>query len=190
VTAPGRRAWDRQADETDKAWHAFNVHLRTGPGRTLAGTAEALGKAPGYREHLKRWSARYDWRMRAAVYDEWLEARVHERYADDVAEMNQNHVRLAKAAQALVARTLQHYSERDTARLSELRRRQREGEPISDQLLRPSLQPNELARLMDTAVKVERQAAGLSAQPTGELEQLSDDELLAIVGAEADQLER
>lgn len=186
--AEHRRAWDRRPAETEKAWHAFNVWLRLGPGRTQGQLCEALGKAPGYRNHVKTWSAKYDWRLRGAAYDEWLEARVHERYSDDVAQMNANHVQLAKAAQGLVARTLQHYNTREDARLGELRRRQQEGERISDALLRPTIAPNELARLMDVAVKIERQAAGLAtSQAAAELEGLSDEELLAIVQAEVER---
>jgi len=62
----GASTWERQPDESEPAYAAFEHFLRSGAARTIRGTARALGKA---RSLLTRWARQHGWRARARAYD-------------------------------------------------------------------------------------------------------------------------
>ena len=57
--------WQRQENESDKAYQAFKIYLES-ENRSLQKVAKSLHKDPTL---IRRWSAKYDWRKRAAAYD-------------------------------------------------------------------------------------------------------------------------
>ena len=58
--------WDRQPDESAKAYAAFTAYRDGGPQRSLRATSKQLGRS---RSLLNAWSARYGWVHRAEAYD-------------------------------------------------------------------------------------------------------------------------
>ena len=70
-----RKRWERLEGETDKAFAAFEAFLLAGEARTVAGTYRAVyGRdagvdPPGW---FREWAGRFDWRSRAAAYDDAL----------------------------------------------------------------------------------------------------------------------
>src|SRR5512138_2606357 len=58
--------WEQQPRESDKAFAAFSVYLSQGPERSLAKTAEKLGRS---KLLMERWSSRHDWPARVAAYN-------------------------------------------------------------------------------------------------------------------------
>ena len=62
-------AYERLPDEGEAPWLAFEHFRLAGPGRTIAATAKALGRAhQTYREY----SMKFRWRERALAWDEEL----------------------------------------------------------------------------------------------------------------------
>lgn len=61
-------AWERQPEETARAYEAFVVYRDLGPARSLAKVGQALGKSTGL---MERWSRTHEWVARV----EALEAR-------------------------------------------------------------------------------------------------------------------
>lgn len=61
------RPWDRQPEESGRAFQAFAAYRDLGPERTLDKAAAAYGRHVSL---MRRWSARYGWRVRAAAWDD------------------------------------------------------------------------------------------------------------------------
>lgn len=181
----GRRAWDRRPGETDRAWAAFNAYLRLGPERTLADAAEAIGRPRGYRETLKYWSVKYDWRIRAAAWDEHVEARVNDARTDELEQAARRQARIAEAALGLVASTIKGYYQREEARQAEVQRLQSIGSPVDPSLLTPTLRPTDVARLLDVAVRTQRLALGAA---TDRIEVTGEDAVRAAAQRASDAL--
>lgn len=59
--------WERQPEETAKAFEAFAIYRDMGNDRSIAKVAEKLGKSEAL---LHRWSSRYEWVKRAAAWDD------------------------------------------------------------------------------------------------------------------------
>lgn len=51
-------AWERQENESAKAYEAFSLYRDLGPERSLARVGQTLGKS---RALMERWSSRHDW---------------------------------------------------------------------------------------------------------------------------------
>lgn len=63
------QAWERQPEETAKAFEAFAIYRDMGNDRSIAKVAEKLGKSEAL---LHRWSSKFDWVKRAAAWDDEL----------------------------------------------------------------------------------------------------------------------
>jgi hypothetical protein len=179
--------WDRaDAGETARRFAAFATYRDLGPERSIRKAAAAFYKDGGGAANVRRleaWSSEHRWPARAAAYDRWLDAQLIERRREEHLEMAGRHITIAQAAQALVARELQLLEERETARLRELKRRNETGMPIDPELLKPSITPQSLARLLDVAVKTERISAGLATEihDDVDVEEMTDEELRRIL---------
>lgn len=69
--------WERQPVETQKAYAAFLIYLNlVDSERTLAATAAALGKTPGYKNCLKDWASRWSWRKRLDAWQGHRDAEI------------------------------------------------------------------------------------------------------------------
>jgi hypothetical protein len=63
--------WDRQPDETPKAYAAFRLYYEMPPGeRSLAKVSAALGHASD--SVVEKWSSHNGWRERVAAYDDYI----------------------------------------------------------------------------------------------------------------------
>lgn len=97
------RAFERQEEETQTAYQAFQKYLELGPERTLALATDAVyGRSKkGVRKkpvgQIEKWAKRFDWHERAHAWDDLLQmermdaVREAEREkAHDLATRNQN----------------------------------------------------------------------------------------------------
>ena len=91
-TPDPEQRWGRQKGETVKAFQAFVIYRDQGPARSGYKVADELGKSTTL---IGRWSARWDWVERAALYDAHL---------DRVRRLeNEDKLRLAKNKQVKIA---------------------------------------------------------------------------------------
>jgi len=76
--------WERQVNESERAYQAFDVYRRLGLDRSLVKAAREVGKS---RQLLERWSVRHCWQDRMLAWDshrrrvehaEWMERRSRE----------------------------------------------------------------------------------------------------------------
>jgi hypothetical protein len=152
--------WERQDNETDAAWSAFQVYRDLLPADRSYDAAyrEKYNKPPTAHAplYLRRWAHAHNWRERAAEYD---------RHQDEVIR------------EALVTRRLQ--ARQETADLGELLRKkaanaarmlvavtQQAGEMNGREvwILEVKLTPSDIARLASTGVELERLALGESTE--------------------------
>lgn len=77
------QAWERQPEETPKAYEAFCAYRDMGSDRTLAKVGEQLGKSDAL---MERWSAKYDWVRRAAAWDDELDRQTARELMRDMAK--------------------------------------------------------------------------------------------------------
>jgi hypothetical protein len=92
-----RHAWDRLDGESSKAYAAFRVYRDQGPNRSLEGMTST---AP-------RWSSRWDWVMRAALWDDEIAMADDRRRLESIRTMHDNHQRAARIAIAKALAALQ-----------------------------------------------------------------------------------
>ncbi len=78
IPVDGVEAWDRQPDETDKAFAAFAAYRDLGADRTVAKAIEALGKKPNYRSTCEAWSRQWSWVARVGAWDSYEDRRKRE----------------------------------------------------------------------------------------------------------------
>lgn len=70
------KPWERQPEETDKAFQAFCKYRDQEPHERSAATIARDGPAMGYKTRLnvlKKWSAKHGWRRRAGAWDNELD---------------------------------------------------------------------------------------------------------------------
>ena len=131
--------WEKQKDESNKAYNIFCIYRDLGPNRSLEKTRQKLGKSAGYTRWMQTWSSQYDWVTRAQAYDAYIERKEREEkekaILEKAAEMADRHVKLAKAFQQRIAQALQQI---DPAQLS----------------------PSDMAKWLDVATKLERLSIG------------------------------
>lgn len=104
--------WERQPDETSKAFEAFCEYRDMGTQRSLSKVAAKLQKSETL---MGRWSGNYRWVERATAWDaeqarKELEAAEAQRIKDVVA-MRKRHADLANAMLVKAARALQRIPE-------------------------------------------------------------------------------
>jgi hypothetical protein len=61
--------WLRQPGESEKAFAAFNCYLELGDGRTISAVGQKQGKS---RSQIDGWRGKFEWKERAAAYDNYL----------------------------------------------------------------------------------------------------------------------
>lgn len=64
--------FERQPNESSKAFEAFRLYRDMGPERSAEAVAKKLGKS---RKGLDRWSSRFSWVDRARAWDDFLDAK-------------------------------------------------------------------------------------------------------------------
>lgn len=151
--------WDRLDGETPPAWQAFTTYRDMGPARSLHKVAQELSKSDAL---MKRWSAEHAWVLRASAWDAeqdrmWqVTLRASQRKAVD------RNVKLATDTMSMLAKA------------------------VSEMAAKVELfKPSDIARLMDSAVRLEAAAyAHIQAAPVGgdgledvDLDSLTDEEI-------------
>jgi len=127
--------WEKQKNESNKAYHIFCIYRDLGPDRSLDKTRQKLGKPAGYTRWMHTWSSKYDWVTRAQAYDDYLERKKREEKEKAILEMAERHARLAMAFQQRVAERLREINQSE-------------------------LSPSDMAKWLDIATKLERLSRG------------------------------
>ena len=79
------RLWERQNDESGKAYEAFGVYRDMGAARTVSAVARQLRKS---RALIDRWKRQWNWEERARAYDRELERAAYEEAVKAMREMS------------------------------------------------------------------------------------------------------
>lgn len=124
--------WDRQAQESGKAYAAFIEYRDMGIERTTRKVAEKVGKNVSL---IQRWSRAHGWVDRVAAWDQDLDRQARAAQIRAIRDMNDRHARTAVVLQTKAAERLRE--------------------------LQPSeLSPETALRYIAEAVKLERVARG------------------------------
>jgi hypothetical protein len=133
--------YNKQRDETAKAWHAFTIYRDLGVSRTQIKVAAELGKKPDYSTVLSRWSTMWSWVERAAAWDAEVDRRKREGDLKAIEKMRERHIQQGMAFQGLAAKSLQKYLKLED---------EKGNEAI------PTLSPDQVAKLADLGIRLER----------------------------------
>ena len=176
------KPWERQEGESDKAFAAFRVYLEMGPKRSIAAVAQECTKSVSL---IKRWSKRWDWRVRVRKHTDSLTAKTdrqvqHQAEIKGIELMGSTEVigRTSMLARASAADLLNEQGEFDIADV----RRRGLGYLISGVKTRTTTQPNG-ARTVTQEFKVENRKGFLELMGKHHLlwsdESMDWDEILA-----------
>jgi hypothetical protein len=137
--------WGRQKGESAKAHKGFALYRNMDPReRSWDRTAQAYGC---HRSQIAEWSKKYRWSERVDRWDQHSERLALAAQEDGIREMNQRHATLAVVT---LQKLLQRLVGDDEAGVV---------------ALNPSLlSPSDVARLMETATKVERLSRGSESE--------------------------
>lgn len=130
--------WDRQDDEPEKAYSYFALYRDLGRTRTVAKAAAEVHKS---RDYLHKLASTWRWVQRAQAWDREQDRLYSEGLAERRRDMAERHARIASALQAKIVARLQSL---DPAALT----------------------PNDIARWLEVATRVERLALGLPDSTT------------------------
>jgi len=140
--AEDRRPWHRQPHETNVAFSDFMTFLTLGEKRTLTETARIVGKS---HSTISKWSAKWNWYMRAAAYEEHYLLLRLESIEAEKDEMFVRHRAVAQTALTIVEQSLASKQEQILEQI-------RNEEPVT------AMKDDSLIRLFDVALKAERMA--------------------------------
>lgn len=96
--------WERQPEETEKAYEAFLVYKNLGPGRTFTAVSRRLQKSGTL---IQRWKNRYNWEQRAAAFDRENERKEQQSIQKARAQMVKRHIKLGLAVQGKAIKALE-----------------------------------------------------------------------------------
>ncbi len=100
-----KNLWERQENESNKAFQAFCIYRDLGAGRTLAKVAEKLRKSY---DLIRRWSKNYFWQNRADAWDKFISEKAAEKAAEEYSKMLEVQINLGKMLQAKAAKAIQN----------------------------------------------------------------------------------
>ena len=149
------RPWERNATESDVHWRCFLRYRNTGsmngdtPGRRVKKNVAELEGVD--QRDLARWSAEHSWRERATLYDMHLDSLA--------LELTEKNIRAMHARHARSARLLQRFAGTEIGKLA-AKAEERTHDPVDD------AKPADVARIMDTGIKLERLASGEATERT------------------------
>jgi DNA-binding transcriptional ArsR family regulator len=150
--AAGKEAWDRLAGESSRGYSAFCAYRDMGPSRSLRKQAASDKPATNLRQ-LQYWCSRWWWVERCQRYDDYREKEIRAQNEKEQRDMHKRHSNVALLGMNIAVKGLETL----------LTNVQNGGGNIN---------PADLTRLLETAVKVERMARVDSLQCT-ELKELS-----------------
>lgn len=126
------KPWERQPNETPKQFAAFTFYRDMGISRNYDAVAEEVGVS---KSTVEEWASKFKWKDRVAAWEEHLDKIKTETISDEYKKMVESHLRITSSLREKI----------------EKRVRMLEPEELS---------PNDLARLLDLLVKVERLSIG------------------------------
>ena len=148
MATPEQYPWQQQPDESIKAFQAFVTYRNMEPNeRSLQRVVSELNKS---KTLLGRWSSKFDWVERAALWDDYQEMKRLEARIEEKRRMDERHLRIINAALQKVVAAVQKADVDALARnfnqqvlwMSELMRLERviRGEPASIEEQRQKLE--------------------------------------------------
>jgi hypothetical protein len=158
--ADDREVWERQPDETDAAWAVFRAYRDLPPERRSQDAALELSGINISRGPIMNFSRVFRWVDRAAAYDHHIDKHLQQQLA---ARRIRARVEAANVGQVLRERAAEALNELKTIVTEEVMGDDGELRTI----VRSALSPNEIARLAEIGVKLERQALGLDQEGGG-----------------------
>lgn len=108
VNAP--EPWERQPEETTKAFEAFRVYRDLGAERSIAKAGKQLGKN---RVTLEGWSSKFNWVERVAAWDAEQDRIARQQQLKEIKAMRNRHAGMAKAMIVKAGRALQRIPEEE-----------------------------------------------------------------------------
>tara|TARA_B100000949_G_scaffold128601_2_gene113425 strand:- start:3908 stop:4483 length:576 start_codon:yes stop_codon:yes gene_type:complete len=158
-TASTRYPWERQFNESRKAFDAFCIYRDMGPTRSAQKVARELSKSEPL---IRRWSAKWNWVERVAEWGDEQDRQNRITQAQSIQKMNERHAALAVALTGKIVKGLNL---------------------LQDETIK-GMTPSAMSRLLEVGVKVERQARGEAGEvveekveATSHLEHLTTEEL-------------
>lgn len=154
-----RDIWERQPEETGKAWEVFQIYRDTPPGlRSFRRSWRKVHPNSEYQHNwnmASSWVVRWRWRERANAHDIYMDRKhLATLEADRLQAMREATVvgralrrKALEAAQALQATMYEEIMDLQTGEVT--------------YQLRASLNPNEIVKLAQVGVALEREALGL-----------------------------
>lgn len=139
--------WERQPGEGPQAFKAFAAYRDSGADgkrRSLQKTAESLTKRDGSPYSvgtLKEWSRKHDWQVRVDAYDQEMDRQVQDELRRGRSAMLKNHVDIAQAMLVKALKALKRIPDDE-------------------------LTAQDVARIVDTAAKLERISRGEATERT------------------------
>lgn len=125
------RPWERQENESEKAFSAFKAYLEM-EDRNVTELARRLSKT---RQLLVGWKQKYNWQERCIAWDKSLQEIEYKTAVKERKKMAKRHIAIAMSMQAKAVEALKKI---DVSKLN----------------------ASEIIRLFDTAVKIERLSRG------------------------------
>lgn len=125
------RPWERQENESEKAFSAFKAYLEM-EDRNICQLAKRLAKS---RQLVNKWKQKYNWQERCIAYDKSLQDVEYATAIEERKKMAKRHIAIAMNMQAKAVEALK---QTDVSKLN----------------------VNEIVKLIDSAVKIERLSRG------------------------------
>ena len=126
--------WERQDGETSKQFEAFVVYRDMGEERSLVKVAERLSKSA---QLMSRWSSANNWVERVAAWDGEQDRILRLEQIKDIKRMRKRHADMATSMITAAAKGLKKIMEKPE-----------------------EMKPNDVARLVEVASKLERISRG------------------------------
>lgn len=124
--------WERQPNETSRAYEAFRIYRELGPGRTFAEVTRQMhgvreepeGKKKRGRPRTKshslvaRWAQQFEWRRRSTLWDQEIDRVRLEQGREEIRKMTERHIALAGMMQGKAAKRLRELSDDELAKMN------------------------------------------------------------------------
>lgn len=126
------KPWERQPEESTKAFEAFQCYRDMGMERNIMAVTRELNKS---RTIIGRWSSAHNWVERCAAWDSEQDRILREQQQNEIKKMRRKHASLADRTLKKLAESLEYIDPEE-------------------------IKPSDFARLLDVATKLERISLG------------------------------
>ena len=145
--------WERQPEETNKAWNAFRIYRDMEPAERS--TQEVANKLLlNSTRHIREWCTEHNWVSRAGQYDAHMDELKRNRRERERLAASERRIQLAKNMQLVGGAKIQEIGKKIQDAI-------KKGEAL------PAISLKDAAALIDAGVKLERLEAGLTTGNTG-----------------------